>query len=751
MPFKYDEIVIRDFTGGITDNYINANKNQYEIADNYLINDNGLELRSGNHVIYDSESLQRIMGLFAMNDDLFVIRGASFYRFNLGALDIIQPPSLSSFFPVENDQSYPSASEWRNQLHVTNKGVGNIYNRPMRVWKNDLNVFETVELGLPAFDGSGVLFTPTAVGATFNYLYAIIYEYTYKVGDTTFKNVSTVFQEAVTTGTAIGASSVNITNLPILNEARLDNSVIIKGIYRTQHNGTVFRKVGDVNNATTIFTDNIPDATTWADGILLYTDGGLVQHSQAPKCKYMMIVNDIAYYMNVIEELSTGEELRPYRFVQSIPNAPSAVDETFFEDLDDDIIGGAHVKGLPIIFTKSFIYRIEGRLNVDGTGTIRKRVISDTIGCVSHNGIVRTGQGIFFAGLHGFYVTDGYTYRSLTAEKLDDSYQKLVDTIAQGERIVGTYDQKNERILWACSDTTAENDLEWVLDLKSLNFTKINGIEMFFTHILYKDGNILRGDEQGFIYEFDDDDATDVRREFGVPSADWQTERIPYKYKSAAIDGGNPHIRKWGHEMTISIKSNVPAALKLTSNNDDGEKIKVMKEIRLSGSWIWRDPNFVWRNPEFVWRLAETQSSQRRFPRGSARFRRKQVQIEPARTNLFKSDNIDLADASYVDAGDPNEFYIDIPITTKWPTNILLDFITFEDTDYVVEHQIVERVTDNRLRITGGTLFPGTDKKWVIKGFKRPQRMEIKALSITMAPMDNTGGDYKTSESGENS
>ena len=754
MPFQYRQIVLNDFSGGITDNYINANVNQYEIADNYFIDDNGLRMRSGNSVIFDSDSLQRIMGLFEMNNDLFVLRGASFYRYNptFLNLNIIAPPSASSFFPVENDESYPASAEWRNQLHVTNKGVGTTYNRPMRVWKDNIGNYNTVELGLPSFDGSAVAFNQPETGNPNNYVYTLIYAYTYKVGDVTFKNVSKVFVRAASTSSPIGGgSTVNITNLPILNEARLDNANIVIEIYRTQNSGTVSRKIGEVANGVTAFADSVQDTGAWGDGILLYTEGGLAEHSQPPKCKYMFIVNDIAYYLDVVEELDSGDEIRPYRFVQSIPNAVSAVDETFFEDLDDDIVGGSHVRGLPIIFTKSFIYRIEGRLNADGSGSIRKRVISDTIGCLSHNSIVRTGQGIFFAGLNGFYVTDGYNYKSLTKDDLDDSYAKLAQTASQGARIEGKYDEKNERIWWACSETDSENDLVWVLDLKSQKFTKVNGLEMFFSALLYKDGNMLRGDEQGFIYEFNEDDTSDLRREFGVASFSWQTERIPYRFKTVAIDAGNPHIRKWGHEATLSIKSDVPAAIKPISNNDDGEKVKDMQEIRLSGSWIWRDPNFIWRDPEFTWRLAETQVKQRRFPKGHARFRRKQLEIVPVRTNLYKSDVYDEADASYVDPGDPNEFYLDIPAPAKWPTNILLDFITFEESGYVYQHQITERVSDQRLRITGGTLVPGLAKRWVINGFRRSQRMEIKAISMKIAPIDNVGGEYKKSESGENS
>lgn len=747
MPFNYQQVMIRDFSGGITDNYINAQQNQCQIADNYLIEDTGLRLRSGNHVVYDSESLQRINGLFEMNNEIFVIRGASLYSLDSGALTAVLNPSGAALFAFENDNSYPESAEWRNQLHLINQGIGTNYNRPMRVWRDETNSLKSVEIGLPEM-GSVTGFDGTPI-----YLFRVIYEYTYMVGDTTFKTVSPFYQEYHGTPTPI----INVPELTSFAYPRLDVLTIKKVVYRNDStNSPAFRKVAEQDNNITLNIE-IVDYTPYEDGILLYTEGGLVEHFRAPKCKHMMIVNNVAYYMDVIEELDSGDELRPYRFVQSIPSAPSATDPTYFEDVDDDIVGGSHIKGLPIIFTKSFIYRIEGVIDASGNGSIRKRVISDSIGCVSNNSIVRTEQGIFFAGINGFYYTDGYQYKKLS-KHLDDSYLDIVSDEDQIKRMIGVHDDKNQRIWFGCSEGTSENDLVWILDLNTFGFTKVRGLSMFFSSLLYLKGNVYRGDEQGYIYQFDDDDASDVRREFGVPAVDWETERIPYKYKTIAVDAGNPHVKKYGQEMTISINSTVPAVIKLISNNDDGEKTSEMKEIRLSGSWTWFDPNFVWRDPDFVWRLAETQTKKRHFPRGSSRFRRKQIEIEPARTNLFKSDVRDVCEIT-VDPLDANIFFLDLIAPVSWPRNIRYDFFVPEtntlqvlgDSPYNVEYQIIERTSDQRIKVAGSTLVESLGQKWIIRGFKRSQLMEIKAISMNVALIDNTGGEYKTNESGENS
>jgi len=857
MPLQYQQIYINNFDGGITENYINADLTQYKTADNFIIEDNGLRLRSGNRVIFNASTTERMMGLYNLNEETFFSKGDSFYRLRDGnysetktyaelqsaisinpdvrdgkaatweltellsgdkvyvdfivdhttvqvdpaqAVDLdnityivtgyerfnnetIINPDLGSFFDVADESSYPSSAEWQDQLHVTNSGTINPiqYNYPMRVWKESEgpDVYKATRLGLPELEPLAP-FTqmafplqqdPSPVPAH-QYSYAFIYEYEYYVEDIKFKNVSPVYFETHGTSVIIDGNPLNaveIVNIPVLNEARIDNANVRIGIYRTKDGLTTYYKVGSVANGysnPSVFIDNVADddiLTGGVDefgapiddaGILLYTEGGLTEHFPAPRCKFLMIVNDIAYYMNVIEETSAGQEVRPYRFVQSIPNAPSAVDQSAFEDLDDVIVGGSHINGLPIIFTKTFIYRIEGFIAADGTGNIRKRIISDTVGCLSHNSIVRTNDGVFFAGNNGIYITDGYKTKRLTDE-LDSTYAELVSTIEKSDRIVATYDARKELIYWAFSDSSdQENDSCWVMNIKKGGFTKIGGIQMFFSSLLFFQKFVLRGDENGYIYEFNDDDRSDVRRDIFINWAtDWEKERIDYKYETVAIDGGNPHIKKWGYECTLSITADVPAVLGVKSNNDDGEIISDMKPIILRSGWIWQSNDFVWRDDDFQWRLSGTQSNQRRFPRGSARFRRKQVSFEPTKVNLYKSDTFGLVDV-IINPSNSDQLFVDLQGNAKWPENITQDVLRFDEDDYfigaVVDETIFERVSDTRLRLDSGQVAPGNDKRWTIYGYKRSQALEIRALSVRIAPLENTGGEYKSSEAGGN-
>ena len=856
MPLNYSQLFVNDFNGGITDNYINAEVNQYKSADNFIIHDGELRLRFGNRVIYNASSTQRIMGIIKMNEEAFFGKGDSVFRFHdanysqahtyaslqasivtgasirdaknaewtltkllsgekqgvkivtdhlslqidpadAAALDnsilyrlegyerfnnqtIINPPN-GTFFSVADDTSYMASAEWRDQLHITNSGTTSpvVYNDPMRLWKESESpdVYKAVRLGLPAFFVNPPfteMTAPIVSGTALSYIYTMIFEYEYFVGDIKFKNVSAVHIETVQLATAIDTGNgVQIGNFPDLTGVpRLDTTNIKIGIYRSQAAetgaGTVSRKIGEVSNGFAgVFLDEVKDedyTSTGFDelgspiddaGILLYTNGGLLEHFPAPKCKYLMVVNDICYYMNVIEELNSGDEIRPYRFVQSIPNAPSAVDLLSFEDLDDVIVGGNHINGLPIIFTKSFIYRIEGQINADGTGNVRKRVISDTVGCLSHKSIIRTNHGLFFAGNNGIYITDGYQVTSLTAPELDDSYAELVSTVNKSNRITGTYDEKNELVYFGFSEIESENDVCWIYNINKRGFTKIRGIRMLFTSLMFFKKYVMRGDELGYIYEFNEGDSSDVRRDNSNPYAtDWQKERIDFKYETVSIDGGNPHVRKWGNEFTVSLTSDIPSAMGLSSNNDDGKRVKPMKEIRLSGSWIWGDENFIWNDTDFEWRVSETTVKQRRFPKGSARFRRKQISIEPTQVNLYRSDIFDQAEV-LDNPLDAQEYYVDLPADRGWPIHILNDSITFDVIDYtspnvIINKRILRRESDQRIVIESGGVIGGAGKNWVISGYRRDQRFAIRGISVTFAQLDNVGGEYKISESGEN-
>lgn len=762
MAFNYQNVEILDFSGGITDKYINAPINKYKKADNFVITRRGLETRSGFEVAYEQEALLRIMSLWLLNNEIYTFRGQALYRFNylLGTLTLVSVPNGNTFFEYSGSDVYPNASEWKDQLLIANTGQVSPLelNYPMRVYIDDAGVIKTHELGLPAYPSGNTFIPAGAAGAAKHYDYALIYEFTYNIGNTEFKMASVPYykldyQQA---NDINGGNGVNIAVFQTLSGAlnRVDVANVKIGIYRTVEYTTaqdgVYYKVGEVSNGFAgTFTDTATDAAL-VSGATLYVSSGEVEHYKPPKCRYIFAVNDVIYYLYALEELASGDVLRPYRFYQSIPATADAFDPSFFKDVDDEIVGGSHVNGVPIILTKTFIYRVEGTIDRFGSGNIRTRIISDSAGCLNHNGIIRTGDKLFFAGLNGFYVTDGFKVTIIPASlELTESYRTVTNTDAKRAKICGTYDRFHERIIWSMGTVDSDNNRWWVLDLITGGLTTCSGDSFISSAVLHKDEDTYRADNQGYIYKHNDSFLNDVVRDVNEPVANWITAHIPFDYISAALDFGNPHVRKWVKDLTISVTTEGKASYGLESINDDGRSTKPMKEVKSINTLAWDDPNFVWGDPDFIWRMPNTITKTRHFPRGMMRCRRKQVRILPKKVNLFKSDLYGTVDIAYTVPLNPSQLTL-TGILNKFPEDIEFDFILFEEENYLVEHTILSR-TDSTLIVSGGgSVTTGNDKKWIIKGYNRKQKFELNYLSISFTPMDNIADKFKSKEEGGN-
>jgi hypothetical protein len=697
-----------------------------------------------------------------MNDYLFTVRGQNIYRFDPvgGTFTLITAPNAVPMFKYGGSGVYSSAAKWRNQLIVANTGQVSpvAHERPKRIYEEvggNPPVLKMHEVGLEFYDGSSQVFTPIAGTGGKSYSYAIHYQYEYTVGDISFISVSTVYQKAVTTATDInvGGDRVEISGFDSITalDGQYDINNITIEIYRTRDAGTTFYKVGDVANGTGgTFSDTVDDATLETNQTL-YTTGGLVEHWPAPKCKYVTSVNDCIYYGNSLElKLDSTESHKPYRLYQSIPSTTGAIDPTYYLDLDDDIVGVSHISGTPIVFTDTFIYRVEGRLEADGTGDIRARVISETIGCASHTSIVKTSSGLYFAGRNGFYRTDGYNFTLLTPT-LAETYKEFVSSRARREKIHASYDSTNERIYWSVADNDTENNIWFIYNIKKDGFTTGSGVSGFRSAQTIEVNDIIyRTDELGYVYAHAPEDISDLIRDENTAVASWSSVHIPFDYESVVVDGGNPSIKKWFAETTISVKSDTNLVYGLESINDDGRVRGDMKEVRRFGTFFWGDGNFVWGDPDIQWRIPETESKQRHYPRRSMRARRKQLRIKPDDAIIYKSDIYATGTASYVDPLKPSKFTVlldDVAIT--WPTDIDLYKIKFDQDDYDAEFVIKSR-TDTTLTIEGGGLVPAAGLKWHIVGKHKNQTMEIKAISMRFAAIDNIGDKHQSSEDGGN-
>jgi hypothetical protein len=324
-----------------------------------------------------------------------------------------------------------------------------------------------------------------------------------------------------------------------------------------------------------------------------------------------------------------------------------SIGDTFYVDLDDEITGAGEVGGLPIIFTGSYIYRLEGMLDNTGDGTFRSRVIDEHIGCLAHASIVKTPMGLYFAGSNGFYVTDGYKIKPLTAD-LEQSYSDLISSDTAKTVVNGTYDERNQKIYWGVAKRgSTVADLVWVLDLASHGFTMMDSPRFEATSMVTRNGELYRGDQTGVVYRHSNDFKHDYPRTLSEPTAstlaaivgvhNWDKRHIDFEYISSATHFGDPARRKWVNEATFSLEAPGNIGVVPTSLNDANNITTDLKEITRESTWTWRDPDFSWKSENFKWAMPDVVTAPRRFPRKESRCRRKQIGLKPFRHKMYTS------------------------------------------------------------------------------------------------------------------
>ena len=255
-------------------------------------------------------------------------------------------------------------------------------------------------------------------------------------------------------------------------------------IYRTTNGGTTSYRVGSVTNGTTTFTDSVSDADLVLNSVL-YTDGGVLEHDQPPPSKYISVANNTACYSHP----KIGTETDPTGFILSVPGNPDAVPGSFLEHVESDITGASSVGKYHLLFARDSVWRVEGVFDELGRGAVEAVEISRQKGCVSHNSIVKipatgfSGEGVVFAGVDGFYFSDGYDVRQISTH-LVPSYSNIVSATANEPKIYGRYDAKENRVHWSCYDTSItgdDNNRTFILDL---NFQPVAPIDRDWETIL---------------------------------------------------------------------------------------------------------------------------------------------------------------------------------------------------------------------------------------------------------------------------
>ena len=258
-----------------------------------------------------------------------------------------------------------------------------------------------------------------------------------------------------------------------------------------------------------------------------------------------------------------------------------------------------------------------------GRGFNRLRVISDTVGCVSNNSIVRTIRGLFFAAEDGFYYSDGFQLQKLS-EHLNERYTLAVRSDAQSKRISGAQDPLTKRVYWSMQENPddTDNNSIWVLDpfwgiSTESSFTSWDsGIDMKPTSLEFVDGNLVRADSRGYSLEHKEELFTDPVIDTGAAFTNlWETKGIIYDYTSCAYPFGTETGRKWVTKLLSIFKNLSNLSVQPISINDDSFIDKNLKEDRFRSNLTWGDAEVVWGDENLIWNFNGLIIVDRRFPK----------------------------------------------------------------------------------------------------------------------------------------
>lgn len=745
-------VEVVDFSGGVTDYPLNSTPNKFKTYNNLLITNTSKPFTRPGCEIYLTGAPQipsgqkRISTAFYYKSILHLQSESKLYWANAGSWTAVSGPTSNDAFIGATNSNYFSYAHWNYHTLITHSGRV----RPQKLIINNSNQPEIFEAGLPVVDKTSTTFTPTGVGN--NWLYKLVYKQTYTTsGGVTFTDYGTPTASV----SVVAGTSVAIAVLPVLSNGSSTNfrtSNIKIEIYRTVNNGTTFYRVGEVTNGTTTFTDNVTDSTL-QNNTTLYTTGGVLGNDRPPKCKTLHIARDnIAYFANI--EDSTGQVLSN-RCVHSVAGDIDSVPETFFVDVDDEIVCVSSTKSNTILLCKNSVYRLDGNYDELGRGGVVADRISDTAGCVSSAAAVQALDGVFWLGVDGAYFTDGFKVTKLNTD-YDKTYRTWttdtgIEDSARYSKIQGKYDKVKNRIWWTIQEGAVDTDKCYVLDLNrgisdTASFTTISGSSFFPTSIEFINGNMIRCDYRGYVLIHKDTLYVDKKIDTAVTPSSWVDETILYELESIAYNFGTSATRKYVTSINVTCESSTNLSLDITSINDDSLREASLAPIRYRGNLTWGDPDIYWGDPDMTWNLRGLINEKRRMPAKSLRCNYKAIRLQNARVAVLNSDTIGTAN---IDGVAKTATLVNAS-TYDWPSNSVDYFIAFENDLYVTEYQIITRTADTiTFTDTGNTAQTLSGQKWVIRGYPKGEVLNLLSYSLVYDISGPTLGVYNTADSGE--
>lgn len=744
---------IKDFSFGITDYFIDGDPRHAKTMDNLFLTPNSKpRTRWGSEVINVQLPLgiSRINKLSQISGSILGFQDKRAYRDNAGTWTQITGPSSGTFLPAGDANSIITDSEWQDHVFYTSDAFAS----PQKLFIDGSSVYQVRNAGLPDLPAGFSVTNPTGVGSS--YLYAANIKYEYTVGTVTYIDRGPVFYyaTAVVGGAITGGNTTTVT-LPTVfgTPENWDTANWKVEIYRTQDAGTTYYRLGQVNFGTVSFIDNFTDATISANETI-YTTGGIYSNSTPPKAKYVHAVNDYGYWAHLKE----GLEVESTEVRQSKAGDPDSVPTAFNAFTEQPIRGLSSIYDRPLVFCEEYIYRIDNFFGDDGSGGMLLRRIDDKAGCVSAPSIVRTHVGIFWAGVQGFYWSDGFRVVSIS-DHLNDSYKTYVNSQTKKNRIVGTFDPSNQRVFWTISEDeiSSEPDKVYVLDLKypflptgekkGGSFTSMSGGESFKPTQILRIGNyIYRGDSRGYVFRHGIEFLSDPKVDTGVVATSWEVQVIQHTYSSCFLDFGSKFYRKWVPRILISADNTTNLSLAITSSNDNNRVTGTLKPIRYKNNITWGDSLPVWSDPEALWNVQGLIEEWRRFPAGGLRCNYKQVTFTNASVKIIDSDLLGTATVN------PGTNTATLGGSYNWLPGIVDFFISFEHDNYVRQFKILARTptTITYEDTTGSDPLSTGLYKWVINGMPKGEILNLNGYVIHWAYISKSHTPFSSSSLGSN-
>lgn len=745
---------IMDFSGGLTDNNINAPLNRAETVDNFFIRPNkSIQSRFGSHVEDAANAPlipggnQRISNLinYDKDDSVLYVSAEEMYHRPTAAYMTLTGPSGNDLWANATTANHTSTTQWKRHVFLAN----DVFDSVKKVYKDSGGTLRLRTAGLPQV-ASDPTITPTA-DTNRNYIYAFVHFYEYTAGNETFQDFGPTRLVEVTDSDDPGTNQNDITAIPVLAngaDESWDTTVIKVKIYRTINNGSTLFEIGEVTNGTTVFTDNFAD-TAISDNTTIYTNDGSLDNDPPPTCKFVHVVGDVAFYAHTKEGTDTlSGDVR-----QSVPGDPDSCPASLRDTLDDEITGISSIQSIPIVFCRKFVYRLDGLFDAQGRGGISHVRIDDTAGCVSNNSIVQAEDMVFWCGNDGFYASDGYKVVHIS-DHFNDRYSSLMAESTDLENIYGSYDEKNGLIFWAMqsNSSSGDNDIIYILDLRwgvsrTSSFTTMSGGSSFRpSSIAFFNEELYRADSRGYMFVHSSTDENDPLVNTGVSPSTWDVQPVIWTYKGITTDFGNPLVRKWVPRIKLSARNVTNVTIGIFAENNDDQFRREVTPIRYRRNFVWGDPEFVWGDADFVWGASGLIEQQRRLPKRGLRCSYMQVEFTNAYAVITNSDNLGTAT---VDAT-ANTVTLDNAATTDWPVLSVGYFISFEEDGYVKEYEVTARTADVLTVLDPSSELQDGSSKWLLRGYRKSEVFNLLGYTLSYGFLSRTQSTFEVGEAGLN-